>query len=159
MIFMGEEVGSRAPFLYFTDHDEKLAAIVREGRRREFGALHEVDGELPDPNALSSFENSNPFHDAPDRDAWRDFYRHLLTLRRMHIVPHLDGTEAVDATAVTERAVLARWKLGNGRILTIACNLGDTQVDAPLPPALPLWGTAQGDALPARTTLAWIEAP
>jgi malto-oligosyltrehalose trehalohydrolase len=159
MIFMGEEVGSRAPFFYFTDHDEKLAAIVREGRRREFGALLEADSELPDPNALSSFERSNPFSDAPDRNAWRDFYRHLLTLRRANIVPHLDGTMALDANALTEHAVLARWKLGNGRILTIACNLGEEKVEAAFPSTPALWGAAQGNVLPSRTTLAWIEAP
>lgn len=159
MIFMGEEVGSRAPFLYFTDHDEKLAAIVREGRRREFGALLEADGELPDPNALSSFEKSNPFSDAPDGDVWRDFYRRLLTLRRSNVVPHLDGTKALDAAAIADHAVSARWKLGSGRVLTVACNLGNASVEAVLPSAPALWGTAQGAVLPARTTLAWIEAP
>jgi maltooligosyltrehalose trehalohydrolase len=159
MIFMGEEVGSRAPFFYFTDHDEKLAAIVREGRRREFGALLESDGELPDPNAPSSFERSNPFTDAPDRNAWRDFYRHLLMLRRANIMPHLDDTMALDANALTEHAVLARWKLGNGCILTIACNLGEEKVEAAFPSTPALWGAAQGNVLPSRTTLAWIEAP
>jgi maltooligosyltrehalose trehalohydrolase len=159
MIFMGEEVSSRAPFLYFTDHDEKLAAIVREGRCREFGALLEANCALPDPNALSSFENSNPFRDAPDGDAWRDLYRHLLALRRSHLVPHIGGTMALEARAVSEHAILARWKLGDGSILTIACNLGDARAEAALPSTSPMWGTAQGDVLPARTTLAWIEAP
>ena len=37
LLFMGEEYGETAPFLYFTSHtDPALAQAVREGRRREF---------------------------------------------------------------------------------------------------------------------------
>ena len=37
LLFMGEEYGEPAPFLYFTSHtDPALAQAVREGRRREF---------------------------------------------------------------------------------------------------------------------------
>src|SRR5436190_138733 len=36
LIFMGEEDASSTPFQFFTDHSEKLADAVREGRRREF---------------------------------------------------------------------------------------------------------------------------
>lgn len=159
LIFMGEEDGSRAPFLYFTDHNARLAAAVREGRCREFGALLDADGELPDPNALSSFEDSNPFRKAPERTAWRDLYRRLLAIRKSRIIPHLAGCEALAAQAISDKAVVARWELGDESILTIACNLGDTDAEFTLPTAAPLWGEPQGRALPARTTLAWIEAP
>src|SRR5262249_60124942 len=30
LLFMGDEVASRSPFLFFTDHNEQLAAAVRE---------------------------------------------------------------------------------------------------------------------------------
>jgi len=159
LIFMGEEDGSRAPFLYFTDHDEKLAAIVREGRCREFRTLLDAGGALPDPNARSSFERSNPFADAPEPDSWRDLYRRLLAIRKSRIIPHLSGCEAISAQAIADKAVVARWELGDESILTIACNLGDDDAEFALPISPPLWGEPKGDRLPARTTLAWVEAP
>ena len=36
MLFMGEEWGTRTPFLFFTDHNADLAELVRNGRRKEF---------------------------------------------------------------------------------------------------------------------------
>ena len=38
----GRGVGHRAPFLFFTDHNQELAKLVREGRRREFAAFRRV---------------------------------------------------------------------------------------------------------------------
>jgi malto-oligosyltrehalose trehalohydrolase len=156
MIFMGEEVGSRAPFLYFTDHDEKLAAMVREGRRREFGALVDVAGTLPDPNALSSFKASDPFDDAPNEAEWLSYYRDLLALRRTRITPYLAQAKAIDAQAVGAKAILARWRLDGGRTLVIASNLDENAVTVALPRAVPCWGTVPDGALPPYTTLAWV---
>lgn len=157
MIFQGEEIGSRAPFLYFTDHGPELAKAVREGRRREFAAFaaaaHE---EIPDPNSRSSFDNSRPELDAPDAAAWRALYRDLLALRRERIVPSLKDARALDAEAVGEAAVLAHWRLGHGERLTIASNLGKNAISANLPEGEPLWGQ-RADRLPAQTTLAWID--
>ncbi|MDP9096933.1 MAG: malto-oligosyltrehalose trehalohydrolase, partial [Pseudomonadota bacterium] len=36
MLFMGEEWASTTPFLFFTDHHDELADLVRDGRRSEF---------------------------------------------------------------------------------------------------------------------------
>ena len=64
MLFMGEEWGTRTPFQFFTAYtDPSLAAAVREGRTREFGGhgwaeLYGGDVEVPDPQALSTFEAS-----------------------------------------------------------------------------------------------------
>jgi maltooligosyltrehalose trehalohydrolase len=35
-LFMGDEWACTSPFLYFTDHEPELGALVREGRRNEF---------------------------------------------------------------------------------------------------------------------------
>jgi maltooligosyltrehalose trehalohydrolase len=159
LIFMGEEIGSRAPFLYFTDHREKLAAIVREGRRREFSGLVDVAGDLPDPNALSSFEASNPFADAPEETSWRSYYHDLLSLRRERLMPYLSRAQAIDARAIGDKAVVARWRLDGGKTLVIAANLDSEAVPASLPGAAPLWGAIPEDILPAYATLAWILDP
>src|SRR5690606_5683570 len=58
LLFMGEEYGETAPFLYFTSHgDENLVQAVREGRKAEFAefARH---AEPPDPQSRATFEQS-----------------------------------------------------------------------------------------------------
>ena len=59
MLFMGEEYGEQAPFLFFTDHiDEQIARATREGRRREFEAFAAFGEEMPDPQDPATFEAS-----------------------------------------------------------------------------------------------------
>ena len=59
MLFQGEEWGATSPFLYFTDHtDPELARNVTEGRRREFASFGWNPEEIPDPQAVDTFECS-----------------------------------------------------------------------------------------------------
>jgi maltooligosyltrehalose trehalohydrolase len=164
LLFMGEEAGAEEPFLYFTDHrDAKLAEAVREGRRGEFAKFAGFADEkkraaISDPNAAESFERSRPRFDGPGSDDWRSLYRRLLRLRREHVIPRLKHSKAEGAEAVADAAVVARWRLGDGARLTLACNLGAAAAPALLPASPPLWGEATG-RLPPKTTLLWIEAP
>jgi maltooligosyltrehalose trehalohydrolase len=58
LLFMGEEYGEPAPFLYFTDHgDADLNRAVREGRAREFAAFAR-EGTLLDPHDPEAFARS-----------------------------------------------------------------------------------------------------
>ena len=51
MLFMGEEYGETAPFLYFVSHtDPELVAAVRDGRAAEFAAFG-WEGDFPDPRS------------------------------------------------------------------------------------------------------------
>jgi maltooligosyltrehalose trehalohydrolase len=79
LVFMGEEHDERAPFQFFTDHiDPLIADATREGRRREFAAFASFAGEeVPDPQAVSTFEHSRISQPAPD-----PFYAELIRLRR-----------------------------------------------------------------------------
>ena len=55
LLFMGEEYGETAPFLYFVSHgDPALVEAVRRGRREEF-ARFTWKGEVPDPQAEETF--------------------------------------------------------------------------------------------------------
>lgn len=55
MLFMGEEYGETAPFLYFIEHgDADIVNAVREGRRREFEAIGRLE-ESSDPQAEETF--------------------------------------------------------------------------------------------------------
>lgn len=142
LLFMGEEEGSDSPFLFFTDFHDELADAVREGRRREFAkfaAFADPDARerIPDPNAPDTFAQSHP-QPGSDALAWRTFYRDLLALRHEHIVPHLPGAVALGAQVLGDAAVIARWRLGNGRQLTLAIDLADAPAllpqDAGSPP-------------------------
>src|SRR5690606_29038436 len=128
LLFMGEEWGSKQPFLYFTDYQGELAAAVREGRRQEFArfaafADPQARAAIPDPNAATTFRDSVPDFAAPGRDrraAERlDFIRRLLAVRHRELVPHLAGARALGASAVGPAAVTARWRLGDGQVLRI----------------------------------------
>jgi maltooligosyltrehalose trehalohydrolase len=134
LLFMGEEFGARQPFLYFTSHLSKaLADAVREGRRQEFARFAAfsdpaVRAQIPDPNAEQTFLDSIPKPDNEDASSWRDWVRTLLSIRREHIMPRLDGAKAAGAEVLGPAAVKARWRMGDGKLLTIALNLGETPV-------------------------------
>lgn len=141
MLFMGEEFASKVPFLYFTSHNEKLAEAVREGRRKEFAgfaAFGQQGGtvSLPDPNARSTFASSSPFDASPpdtDANLWYAYYGNLLDIRRMYVTPRLPGAQSLGAEAVGDAAVVARWQMGDGAVLTLAVNLGSQRVDGITP--------------------------
>jgi len=85
LLFMGEEYGEPAPFLYFTSHrDPALAQAVREGRTKEFAEFH-AEGAPPDPQAEETFVRSKLHHNlraqGRHQTLWR-FYRELIRLRK-----------------------------------------------------------------------------
>jgi maltooligosyltrehalose trehalohydrolase len=84
MLFQGEEWGASTPFLYFTDHqDPDLARAVTEGRAREFASF-QWGGEVPDPQAVETFERSkldwSEISRAPHAELL-DWHRRLIALR------------------------------------------------------------------------------
>ena len=129
LIFMGEELASRTPFLFFTDHNSDLAKAVREGRRREFASFapqHDPKylARIPDPNNPDTFERSKPHPDRSLGSRREALYKELLAIRRAEIVPRLHDMQALDAHAIGPAAVLARWQVGDHALLTIGTNLG-----------------------------------
>lgn len=160
MLFMGEEVGARSPFLFFTDFHDELADAVREGRRREFAGFAgfssaEARARIPDPNAIEAFGQSRIVA-GEDAEEWRALYRNLLALRHAYVVPGLEGCRAIGARALSPNCVSARWRLGTGRHLSILLNLGDAPLDQILADP-PLFATNSPGA-PASFA-AWIEEP
>jgi malto-oligosyltrehalose trehalohydrolase len=133
LIFMGEERASRAPFLFFTDHNSDLAKAVREGRRREFASFSphynpEYLATIPDPNDPDTFERSKPGSDASLGSRREALYKQLLAIRQAEIVPRLHDMQALDAHAIGPAAVLGRWQLGDHALLLIGTNLGTSAV-------------------------------
>ena len=86
LLFMGEEWAAGTPFLYFTDHtDPALARSVSEGRRYDYAAFGWEPSDVPDPQALSTFEASrldwSELERSPHAETL-DWYRSLLQFRR-----------------------------------------------------------------------------
>ncbi|WIY83683.1 malto-oligosyltrehalose trehalohydrolase [Propionimicrobium sp. PCR01-08-3] len=89
LLFQGQEWGTKRPFQFFTDHDAELGEAVTEGRLSEFEghdweAIYGPDPKIPDPQALSTFENSKldwPEIDDPDHARMLAWYRRLIELR------------------------------------------------------------------------------
>jgi maltooligosyltrehalose trehalohydrolase len=109
LLFMGEEYGETAPFQYFTSHgDPELGEAVRRGRRDEFRAFG-WEGDLPDPQAESTFQasklNRALANEEPHRTLQR-FYQELLRCRREWNIGRLTQVsvmqfESAKALAVT----------------------------------------------------------
>ncbi|MFL5302546.1 MAG: malto-oligosyltrehalose trehalohydrolase [Anaeromyxobacteraceae bacterium] len=126
LLFMGEEYGETAPFLYFTSHgDPALAKAVTEGRKAEFIAAAD---EVPDPQDEATFRRSILTHRRDGRHgALREHYRHLLGVRRRHT--RTIGARWPDVTS-EGRSVTWRWPG-----LEVAVNLGKDPAGG-----LPGWG-------------------
>ncbi len=170
LLFMGEEDASQTPFLFFSDYEGELADAVREGRRKEFArfkafsdpALRE---KIPDPNAVSTFEQSRPQPNSESGAVRFALYRRLLTLRQSLIVPRLAGARAIRAGILGKAAIRAHWRLGDGCNLTLLANLDAEAVSATAPPGAVIFESRPSVShaiaawtLPGRTTIAYLEA-
>jgi maltooligosyltrehalose trehalohydrolase len=85
MLFMGEEYGEEAPFLYFISHtDPGLVEAVRKGRKAEFEAFHAV-GDPPDAQSPETFKQSilnwEKRTEGKHQVLW-NLYQKLIQLRR-----------------------------------------------------------------------------
>lgn len=138
LLFMGDDDGSREPFLFFTDFHDELADAVREGRRGEFAHFSAFTDprqreQIPDPNAETTFDTSR-LHHKEVLAGWHGLYQQLLDLRRRHIIPHLPGTRALGTDVLGDKALTARWRLGDGHVLRIDLNLDTQAQPVQLPP-------------------------
>jgi maltooligosyltrehalose trehalohydrolase len=136
MLFMGEEWGTRRPFLFFTDHVEPhLRAGEADRRRREFVGFGYDDWaeRAPDPSAEATFMRSKldwSELSAESHQALLGWYRDLIALRKAYpelADPRLDlvRTEFDEAT---------RCIVVHRGALRVAANLGLTPRSVRLPP-------------------------
>jgi len=144
MLFMGEEFGSNAPFLFFCDFSGDLAAAVTAGRRGEFARFAAFSDpaareRIPDPNAVETFERCKLDWAAigqAQHQQWLVFYHRLLKLRRELIAPHLSAACRIrgEAQVHGDRGLTVEWGFPDGSKLTLLGNLGENDLEIP-PPA------------------------
>lgn len=113
LIFMGEEYGEIAPFLYFIDHgDPELVERVKKGRQREFADFLGNE-EVPDPSALETFQKSQLNHKLSQQGQHfllQNFYRQLIRLRQT-LLPLKNLSKENLRAGVTKEKILFchRW--------------------------------------------------
>ncbi|HEY9778777.1 MAG TPA: malto-oligosyltrehalose trehalohydrolase [Leptolyngbyaceae cyanobacterium] len=137
LLFMGEEYGEEAPFLYFVSHtDTDLVKAVREGRKKEFAAFH-LEGEYKDPESLDTFHESQLKWNWKEgkHKVLRELYQHLIQLRQS--IPALKKLDRknLEASAIEQDKLLFlhRWD-GKSQIFCIM-NFNDKNVN--FKPTLP----------------------
>jgi maltooligosyltrehalose trehalohydrolase len=115
MLFQGEERGARRPFLYFADHEPKLARAVARGRREFMSQFRSITVDrLPAPEDPATFEACK-LDDEVDPAIYA-LHRDLIALRRNDPAFGLDLRAAV----LTEDAFVLRF--GDEQLLVV--NLG-----------------------------------
>jgi len=125
LLFMGEEYGERAPFLYFTSHtDPGLARAVREGRRQEF-AKFAWRQDVPDPQDPQTFQRSLLQLQLREHEPYRSllrFYRDVIALRKRS--PALNncnkGNLEVAMSPGQNVLLIRRWDVRNNALWMLA---------------------------------------
>ncbi len=138
LLFMGEEYGETAPFLYFVSHgDPALVEAVCKGRAEEF-ARFRWGGEIPDPQSEETFRRSKlnwELRNAGRHRVLWDFYRELLRLRReLPALARLDKTGAEVVAYPRENALFVRrWNGGSQIFAVFNFNTRAVQLSVPVP--------------------------
>jgi maltooligosyltrehalose trehalohydrolase len=131
MLFQGEEWAAGTPFLYFTDHDEELGRLVREGRQEEFASFGWDAASVPDPQAVETFERSRvDWSEASQGRHARllDWHRRLIALRRSR--PELSNGRLDQVEVAFDDP--AGWLWFRRGAIAVALNLSESQRAVPL---------------------------
>ena len=125
LLFMGEEYGETAPFLYFVSHgDPDLIEAVRRGRQEEFAAFA-WHGEVPDPQDERTFDQSRLQYELREEPGSRrllDFFRQLIRLRKAMPSLALLSKEQLEVEVFeTERVLSLRRVNGEDEVMVFLC--------------------------------------
>lgn len=139
LLFMGEEYGEPAPFLYFVSHsDPDLVEAVRRGRAQEFAAFS-WRGEPPDPQAEETFLRSKLDSTLRGRERHAQllaYYKELLRLRReVSALASLDkDTLSVEISEESRALLVRRWRDDDETILVLCFSESAVRLDRAFPP-------------------------
>lgn len=132
MLFQGEEWGASTPFQYFTDHqDPGMGEAVHKGRHEEFSPFGWKLEEVPDPQAVETFDRSRLSWEERDQEPHKsilEWYRRLIAIRRS-IPSILDGRFDRVEIAFDEEA---QWFIVIRGPVIMVCNLADRLQRVPI---------------------------
>jgi maltooligosyltrehalose trehalohydrolase len=153
MLFMGEEYGEVAPFLYFVSHsDPDLVQAVRKGRREEFASFGWT-GEVPDPQSEETFARSRIHFESGNEGEHaklRDMYRELLAIRREEPALRPGAARISVRHDASARWIAMRLDAPGARSLLAVFNLATSERSIPL---------GREDGTGWRTRFATSDAP
>jgi len=115
MLFMGQEFGASARFMFFADHHEELAALVHKGRREflsQFRAYADDATQqlVPAPHEESTFVGSKlDWREAEHHTEALAFHRDLLQLRACDPAISQQDLAKIDGATLSEHAFMLRW--------------------------------------------------
>jgi maltooligosyltrehalose trehalohydrolase len=123
LLFMGEEYGEVAPFLYFVHHGDKdLIEAVRNGRKEEFAAFA-WKGEIPDPQDEGTFLRSRPdpaLGKKGNHALLLDLHRELIRIRKVDPVLSRTDREGMEVTPFEkENALVVLRRNGPARTAAV----------------------------------------
>jgi maltooligosyltrehalose trehalohydrolase len=129
MLFQGQEFSASAPFVFFADHNPKLAQLVSKGRReflKQFPSVArpEVQASIAEPCDVRTFESCKLDWAERDRNtAVVALHRDLLRLRREQRAFDVKERTQIDGAVLgAEAFVLRYFHAGGDRLLVV--NLG-----------------------------------
>ena len=153
MLFQGQEFAASAPFLFFADHEPKLAELVRKGRAeflKQWRSLSTGELKFDDPCSRATFEKCKL--DFSEREKHAEVYalhRDLLKLRKSEPVFSRQSRQFDGAILGPEACVVRFFSddFRDDRLLLV--NLGSQLFLDPCP--VPLLGPPQN----AEWTVLW----
>jgi maltooligosyltrehalose trehalohydrolase len=135
MLFMGEEYGELAPFLYFVSHSDRgLVEAVRKGRHEEFESFGWA-GEVPDPQAAETFARSRlhfELGNEGEHARLRALYRELLAIRREEPALRPGAAHITVRSDASARWIAMRLDAPGARSLLALFNLATEERSIPL---------------------------
>ena len=123
LLFMGEEYGETAPFLYFISHsDPDLIDGVRRGRKKEFDSFN-WEEEPPDPFDIDTFLKSKLNWNLRNQGKHRvlfDFYKEVICMRKeFPALANLDNKCLESREAKDRKFILVRRWTETSMILAL----------------------------------------
>jgi maltooligosyltrehalose trehalohydrolase len=136
LLFMGEEYGEVAPFMYFVSHsDPVLIEAVRNGRQEEFAAF-DWAGKIPDPQSAETFQQCKLNHglkSGGDHRALYKFVQELIRLRKNLPALSLNCGSKLEAVAFEREKILCLRRWSGSDQAVIIFNLGNDVAEAEFP--------------------------
>ena len=114
LLFMGEEYGEDAPFLYFINHqDQELIEAVRKGRKEEFSQF-QWQQEPPDPQDESTFLRSKIDWQKKKEKKHAvlvNYYTQLIKLRKKYPLLNCPAKKEIKAWTYKENKTLVQKRI------------------------------------------------
>ncbi|MBD2358346.1 malto-oligosyltrehalose trehalohydrolase [Tolypothrix sp. FACHB-123] len=136
LLFMGEEYGETAPFMYFVSHsDPDLIQAVRAGRKQEFEAFH-YDEDPPDPESAETFLHCKlnwQLRNQGQHKVLLNWYRQLIDWRKTHPALLKQERNCIQATSDEDKQLVIVRRWSESTEVIFALNFNQSPVTATLP--------------------------